>query len=357
MKHIPLLDLRADLKRLRGLQRAPGARILFIRPALGALSVLGLRALIVLGLFGTALLAFYLDRAGLRDALDGHLSFSDIVYFTLVTVTTVGYGDIVPVSDSARMLDALLVTPIRVLVWFVFIGTAYQLVIQRVIEDWRMQRLQQRLVDHVVICGFSNSGRSAIAELLSEGVAPEQIVVIERDESVLALAMERGVVVLHGDATREEMLRVAGVERARGLIVSVARDDAALMIVVTARAIGANARIVASVHERENVKLLRNAGANVIITPWTYSGYLLADGITQQYTVDIIQDALSHEGHLRLHERAPRAQEIGLLARELPNALLYGLVRKGERMMFWQHPGLRVTQGDLLIVMDVEIET
>lgn len=220
-----------------------------------------------------------------------------------------------------------------------------------------MHRLQQRLSGHVVVCGFSNSGRSAVLELLSEGVPSEQIIVIEQDAQAAQAAIDRGVVVLSGDATREEMLRIAGVERARGLIVAVGRDDAALMVVVTARALGGNARIVASVHERENVRLLRNAGADVTITPWTYSGYLLADGITQMHTVELIQDALSHEGHLRLHERAPKPEEVGRLARELPHSLLYGLVRDGRRIMFWQDAALRIAATDVLIVIDATIET
>jgi voltage-gated potassium channel len=124
------------------------------------------------------------------------------------------------------------------------------------------------------------------------------------------------------------------------------------MVVVTARALHSKARIVASVHERENVTLLRNAGADVTITPWTYSGYLLADAIHQVHTVDLIQDALSHEGNLRLHERDPLPQEVGQLARELPRALLYGLVREGKRLMFWESPPLRIQKGDRLIVMD-----
>jgi voltage-gated potassium channel len=351
--NVPPADgLRRNLERLR--RRRPGAssRILFTRHAVGPLTLLAIRGLLVIALFATAMTAFWLDREGLKDAADGVVSLADVVYFTMVTVTTVGYGDIVPVSDSARMLDALLVTPIRIFVWFIFVGTAYQLVFQRVIEDFRMQRLQRRLTGHVVVCGYGNNGRSAVTELLSQGVPAQEIVVIERDEVGARTAIDRGVVALHGDATGEEMLRIANVDRARGLVVAVGSDDASLMIVVTARAIGTPARIVASVHRRENVKLLRNAGATVTITPWTYSGYLLADGVTQEHTVDLIQDALSHEGTLRMSERPPRPDEIGQPARSLRYALLYGLVRDGRRVMFWEDPGLLVQAGDVLIVVD-----
>jgi hypothetical protein len=84
------------------------------------------------------------DRDGLRDQIDGEISFSDVAYFTAVTLTTVGYGDIVPVTDRARIMDALLVTPLRLVIWLVFLGTAYELVLQRWLEARRMTRLQTR---------------------------------------------------------------------------------------------------------------------------------------------------------------------------------------------------------------------
>lgn len=352
--HRPL-DFHRLLRRLRRGRGQGAGRILFTRAPLGAEAVLILRGAIVLGLFALVLLIFYLDRDGLRDMADGAVSLADVVYFTMVTITTVGYGDIVPVSVSARMIDAFLVTPIRIFVLFIFVGTAYQLVIQRVIEDWKMQRLQRRLDRHVVICGFGNSGKSTASELVGQGIAPDDIVVIDCDESEVRTAVDRGLVALHGDTTREELLRVAGVERARGVVVAVGRDDTALMAVVTARAIGTTARIVASVHERENIKLLRNAGADTVVTPWTFGGYLLADGITQLHTVDLIQDALSHEGSLVMRERPPNDAEIGALPRELRYALVLGLVRGGRRVMFWEEPQLRIAPQDQLIVMDARV--
>ena len=93
-------------------------------------------------LFLIVIAVFWFDRDGLRDHADGSISFTDVVYFTMVSVTTVGYGDIVPVTRQARLVDAMLVTPIRLFIWLIFIGTAHQLVLQRLIEEFRMRRLQ-----------------------------------------------------------------------------------------------------------------------------------------------------------------------------------------------------------------------
>ena len=118
------------------------ARRLFIGGERSVRRALVTRALLVLVMFLAVVLVFWLDRDGLRDHADEHISFADVVYFSVVTVTTVGYGDVVPVTKRARIADALIVTPIRLFIWLIFLGTAYQLVLQRFIEDLRMRALR-----------------------------------------------------------------------------------------------------------------------------------------------------------------------------------------------------------------------
>ena len=194
-----------------------------------------LRILLVFALIGVVLAAHWLDRGGLRDNLDGEISFTDVLYFTMVTVTTVGFGDIVPVTDRARMFDTFLVTPIRIFVWLIFLGTAYQFLLRNVWEAWVMNRIQDRLHDHVIVAGFGTSGEETVRELIRRGFPPQRIVVIDVRPTALAEAESLGVAVLEGDATRNATLAAVKIERANCVAVSAGRDDTSILIVLTAR--------------------------------------------------------------------------------------------------------------------------
>src|SRR4028119_1023260 len=127
------------------------------------------RIALVLGLLGFAIVLHWIERDGLKDHYDGHVSFVDVIYFTMISITTTGYGDIVPVSDHTRMFDALVVTPIRIFFVLIFVGTAYTFVLRRTWDKWRMERLRKKLCGHVIVAGSGTSGSEAIDELIARG--------------------------------------------------------------------------------------------------------------------------------------------------------------------------------------------
>ena len=142
----------------------------------GSLSVgqsLLLRASLAAALTGVALAGHWIDRDGLRDNVDGAISFVDVLYFTAVTITTVGYGDIVPVTQQARLFDTFVVTPIRLFVWLIFLGTAYTFVFQRTWDRIRTRMIEKTLRDHYIVCGFGSGGEATVIELLRQGVDPK----------------------------------------------------------------------------------------------------------------------------------------------------------------------------------------
>ncbi len=302
--------LRGRLHQLR-LKRGPERTDILVRPPPARPErVLAFRGLLVVCLLLLVMAVMWLDRGGLRDQIDGEISPSDVVYFTMVTVTTVGYGDIVPVSARARLIDALLVTPIRLLVWFIFLGTAYEFLIQRSIEDLRMLRLQQRLSNHVVICGYGGAGHHAAAELVRMGRPANEIVVIDTDRAASERASSAGFTALHGTATREEILELAGAAKAAAIVVSVDSDETTALIVLTAREMS-KARILVKVIEPENIKLMRRSGADQIISLGALGGSLLADGVQSDLAAEFITDLVSREGRVHLTQRKPTQTEVG----------------------------------------------
>jgi voltage-gated potassium channel len=309
-----------------------------------------IRASLLLALFLIVIAVFWLDRDGLRDHADGSISFSDVVYFTMVSVTTVGYGDIVPVTRQARLVDAILVTPIRLFIWLIFIGTAYQLVLQRLIEDFRMRKLQSRLQDHVILVGYGHSGRCAAAELVARGFDKSRVLIVDLDHERLEQAAEHGYVGILGDASREETLREAMLSSAHALLVCTDRDDTNVLITLTARHLSQHIRIVARVEEAENDKLLRQSGASSTVLPSRVGGILMADSVESPNMATYVMDLISAGGQVTLAERDPRPEEIGRRPGEAGQSPIVRVVRGNQAYSFWE-PSARIQTGDKLIVI------
>jgi voltage-gated potassium channel len=328
------------------------AAILYRRSEARPARTLLLRLAIVAALFAFCFVAFWFGRDGLKDQLDGSMSALDVFYFAIVAISTTGFGDMVPVSNGMKLFTAFVLTPVRLIVWFILLGTAYELVVQRLIEAFRMSRLQANLVDHVVVCGVGDSGATAIAEMLSRGRDPASIVAIDRDEAAVRFAAERGCIGLKGDASQEALLRDAGIERAAAAIVCAGRDDSNVLITLTIRNVTAHLRIVANVREEENVKLLLQAGASTVVRPAEVVGYLLAGAVVNNHIVATALDLLDSRGPLRLIEREARAEEVGRSPRELAVGYCVRIYRNDRVVEITAAAAARIEQGDKLHIIE-----
>ncbi len=197
---------------------------------------LGIRLGLALLLIAIVVMIHWWDREGLVDNLDGEVSFLDVIYF-MISITTTGFGDIAPISDRARLVEAVIVTPIRFAVFFIFVGTAYNFIIKRSWEKWRMARIQEQLSQHIVVLGFGISGSQAVDELIERGTDPSCIVVIDPSEDRLHDAESLGCNVMAADATRDETLKAVHINQAANVLVSAGRDDTSILIVLTVRAL------------------------------------------------------------------------------------------------------------------------
>lgn len=311
---------------------------------------IGWRVLFVLGLLGIAISVHWFDRTGLRDNYDGDVSFLDVIYFTMISITTTGYGDIAPVTERARMFDALVVTPIRIFVVLIFLGTAYNFVLQRTWDKWRMRIIQGNLHNHIVVAGFGTSGQEAVEELIARGTPSQDIVVIDLDTEALESAEEAGCTVLRGDATRDTILMNAKVSRASAMIVSAGRDDTSILIVLTARHLAHHIPISVSVRAADNELLARQAGATTVINPVSFAGLLLAGSCHGPNISDYLNDLASIHGRVKLAQRDVADDEVGKsLAEIVSGGLGLRVYRAGKAYGFWEPESHSLETGDTIV--------
>jgi voltage-gated potassium channel len=331
------------------LRRGPDIVSLRRRGRLPAWAQLGWRAALVIGLLAFTILLHWIERDGLKDMHDGHISFLDVVYFTMISITTTGYGDIVPVADNTRLFDALVVTPIRIFFVLIFIGTAYTFVLRRSWDKWRMARLQKTLRDHVVVAGFGTSGSEAVDELIARGTSPDDIVVIDASAEALERAESLGCAVVEADATRDTTLKAVRIETAKAMIVTAGRDDTAILITLTARHLAADLPISISVRNEDNELLARQAGATTVINPVSFAGLLLAGSTQGLHIADYIADLASSHGRVKLAERMVKGEECGKPLSALAQGLGVRVVRDGRPYGFWEPEAQALKPGDCII--------
>ncbi|MEO7744521.1 MAG: potassium channel family protein [Usitatibacter sp.] len=342
---------RRDRIRVREASAEYRPRLFVSRPPPGRLLLRRLGMIFVAIL--AVVLIFWIERDNLRDSLDGSVGLVDVVYFAAITITTVGYGDIVPVGERARLVDAVVVTPIRVFIWLMFLGTAYELFWQRLLEERRMKRLQEDLVGHTIVCGYGYSGSSAARLLGTTEQERRKIVVIDRDADRLEEASACGFIGLRGDCTRDIVLQQASVDSAAAILFCIRRDKVAALAILTARNLNADIRILAMVKDQENVRLLQRAGAQEVIAPSRLAGYLMADAVRSRYTTRFVSDLLAGpSGFIHLVERVARPEEVGRGWRDFEAMLLIAVERAGRIVGFWEADARRIEQGDLLFAIE-----
>ena len=310
---------------------------------------LGWRLAVAAALLGLLILFHWLEREGLKDMHDGNVDFLDVIYFTMISATTTGYGDIVPVTKNTRVFDALVVTPIRVLFLLVFVGTAYLFVARRTWERFIMRRIQRTLRDHIVMIGYGTKNSRAVQELIDLGAEPHNIVVVDTKEDRLDLAKALGCTVLNADATHDETLKAVHVNRAKLVIISAGRDDTSILVCLTTRHLAPNVRISLAVNQQDNEIPARRAGADVVVNPLDFAGLLLATTHAGQHIADYLADLATMSGRVRLIERDVRPDEVGKPLKELTGGLGLRIIRDGTPYGFWRPQVEKLEPGDIIM--------
>jgi len=328
-------------KRMRPLRRAVG---------LSVWADVSIRLGAALGLIMVVVMIHWFDREGLVDNFDGHVSFLDVVYFTMISITTTGFGDIAPVSEAARFKEAVIVTPIRFLVLFIFVGTTYNFFIKHSWEKWRMARIQEKLSDHVVVLGYGVSGSQSVEELIERGTEADKIVVVDPSEERLREAEKLGVNVMAADATRDEILKAVRIATAKNVLVSAGRDDTSILIVLTVRHLAPQVPISVVVRADDNELLARQAGATNVINPVRFTGLLLAGSANGAHIADYLADLASVSGRVQLIERVVAEAECGSSISELSSGGKgLRIYRNGRAIGFWEEECQCLQPGDVIV--------
>lgn len=271
----------------------------------------------------------YVDRDGYLDAQGDRLTFLDCLYYAAVTLSTTGYGDITPISEFARAINIFVITPLRIAFLILLVGTTLEVLTETSRQAYKIQRWRSRVRNHTVVIGYGTKGKTAVAAMVSDELVPGEIVVVDTDSGVLERAAAAGLVTVHGDATKSDVLRLAGTQHASSIIVATSRDDTAVLVTLTAREIAPKAKIVASIREAENQHLLRQSGADTVVVSSETAGRLLGIATTTPSVVEMIEDLLTPEAGLAVAEREVEQAEVGGSTRHLRDIVL-GVVRDGQ---------------------------
>ena len=261
------------------------------------------RVLLAIGLLLIVTLITYIGRDVYTDSQgDAPLTFIDSLYYSTVTITTTGYGDIVPATQTSRLITTVVVTPLRVIFLILLVGTTLQVLADQSRIRFRRDRLEKKLSDHIVVCGFGVKGRSALEYMRNHSNDCEAIA-IDTSDDALEEANSFGVTGISGSATDPEILKAAKVEDARTVIVAPNSDEPAVLITLRVKELNEDVKVVASCREEHNVELIRQSGADEVIVSSSSAGRILGMAAEAPEAARVVNDLLTFGDGLDINER------------------------------------------------------
>ncbi|WP_238017670.1 potassium channel family protein [Dactylosporangium sp. AC04546] len=315
----------------------------------GPLRAISSRLGFAVALVVVIVIVIYADRDGYRDVNEDGLSLLDAFYYAVVTLSTTGYGDITPVSESARLVNVLVITPARVLFLIILVGTTLEVLTDQYRNNLRLQRWRKRVKNHVIVCGYGTKGRAAVGTLLENGLEKGQVVVVETNPGALRQATSDGLVTIEGSATRSGVLKEARVEDARAVIIATDSDDASVLVTLTVRQLtSGKVSIIAAAREAENAPLLRQSGAHHVIVSSATAGRLLGLSTTAPPLIEVVEDLLTPGQGMALAMRSARRDEVGSSPRELTE-LVIAIFRRGKVLSLADPEGHTIQTGDMVV--------
>lgn len=286
-------------------------------------------------------------------------NFVDAFYMTTISLTTVGFGEVRPLSPLGRIFTVfLLLAGVSTVAYG--LSTAVELLVAGdLVQQLRRRRMERdiaRMKDHVIVCGYGRVGKSAVFSL---DKSKRDVVVIEHDADRILEIVQHGFTVVEGDATRDEILRQAGIEEAWGLIVTSGNDSVNLFIVLSARSMNEGLYIVSRSIDAENEMKMRRAGANRVVSPYQIGGKHMANIIIRPHVTDFF-DVVTLDGGMELwveevrigHNSSLVGKTVGAAdVRRRTGVTLIALLRHDEEAAVMPDADTRLDAEDQLIVL------
>jgi len=283
----------------------------------------------------------------------------DAFYMTLVTMTTVGYDEIHPLSRAGRIFNSFLIF-FGVTTIFIAIGAMTQTIIELQFGDVLAQRRNKRMIDqlkdHYIICGYGRVGRGAAVELQRAGAS---FVVLDIAPERVERAMLDGMLAIAADSTRDDTLRRVGIDRARGLVAALSTDADNLFVLLSAKGLNPHIYVAARAAEESAEEKMRRAGADAVFAPYAITGHRLAQALLRPHVVQFLDFTTKDIGMDISIEQLRVSEHSGMVSktiREMQLGRAFGVIvmairKRDGQMMFNPPADTAVSAGDYLIVM------
>ena len=290
--------------------------------------------------------------------IDGYPPF-DAFYMTLTTMTTVGYGEIHPLSYAGRVFNSFLIV-FGVTTIFIAIGAMTQTIIELEFGDAigkrRKKRMIDNLKDHYIICGFGRVGRGAAHELSHAGVP---FVVVDINPDRVERAMHAGMLAVAADSTHDETLRLVGIERARGLVAALATDADNLFVLLSAKGLNPGIYVATRAAEEGAEAKMRRAGADAVFAPYAITGHRLAQSLLRPHVVQFLDFTTKDVGEDIAIEQVRVSSASEMVSKTIKEmqlgkemgVIVMAIRRESGEMVFNPPAETAVQGGDYLIVM------
>ena len=291
--------------------------------------------------------------------IEGYPVF-DAFYRTLTTVTTVGYGEIRTLSHAGRIFNSFLIS-FGVVVIFLAVGamtqTAIELELTQFFGKRRTRNMIEKLEGHYIVCGFGRLGRGAADELAARADVP--FVVIDKNEERVERAMKLGMLGVAADASSDEALRDVGIDKAHGLIATLASDADNLFLILSAKALNSRLHLAARVDEEASEQKMRRAGADFVFAPYKSTGHRMAQALLKPHVHQFINFATQGTGLNVNIEQVQVSARSSFADRTLADihiqhdldVIVLAIRKAAGEMSFNPPPDMKIRAGDHLIVM------